>query len=239
MPLKKLRGGKSLNNGQTCIAPDYLLIHDSVKKPFVDAYKKAIKKMYPHQGGVAEDDSYARIVNAKHFTRINSLLEDAIEKGAKVEAGGKVITDENFIEPTLLTEVHNDMNIMREEIFGPVLPLVSYNDKSDALALINDKERPLALYIYSRNQKNIDYFLDRAISGDAVINDNMIHFSQTELPFGGINNSGIGKSGGYAGFKSFSHERSVLKQVYGTLKPLYPPYTEKVKKIVKFLLKMV
>ena len=236
---EKIAWGKSLNNGQTCIAPDYLLIHESVKQPFIDAYKKALKKMYPHQGGVVEDDSYARIVNAKHFRRINSLLEDAIDNGAKVEAGGKVIADENFIEPTLLSEVDEEMSIMREEIFGPVLPLVSYTDKSDALALINDKERPLALYIYSRNQKNIDYFLGGAISGDSVINDNMIHFSHTELPFGGINNSGIGKSGGYAGFKSFSHERSVLKQVYGTLKPLYPPYTEKVKKIVKFLLKMV
>ena len=236
---EKIAWGKCLNNGQTCIAPDYLLIHESVKSKFVDAYKHALKKMYPHQGGVAEDDSYARIVNGKHFARIHRLLKDAIEKGAKVEAGGTVIAEENFIEPTLLTAVNDNMQIMQEEIFGPVLPLMTYADKADVLALINGKERPLALYVYSKNKQHVDYFLDGAISGDSVINDNMIHFSQTELPFGGINNSGIGKSGGYAGFKSFSHERSVLKQVYGTLKPLYPPYTENVKKIVRFLLKML
>ena len=123
--------GKTLNNGQTCIAPDYLLVHESVRDQFVDAYRSAMKKMFGEGEEVQISASYSRIVNARHFQRIDTLLADAIEKGAKIEFGGQTDPSENFIAPTLLTSVNHGMKIMQEEIFGPILPLITYQDKQE------------------------------------------------------------------------------------------------------------
>lgn len=235
---EKLAWGKCLNNGQTCIAPDYLLIHESKVDQFVEAFRAAVGSMYGEEGP-QNSSSYCRIVNAKHFGRINALIADATQKGANVVIGGHTDASQNYIEPTVLTGITTDMSIMEEEIFGPVLPIVTWRNKEEVVEMINSKAAPLALYIFSRSKQNTNYFLQETRSGDVAVNDNLVHFSHPNLPFGGTNNSGIGKAHGYAGFMAFSHERSVLYQVFGTLKPLYPPYTNTVKKIGNFLMKLV
>ncbi|MCA0230462.1 MAG: aldehyde dehydrogenase family protein [Bacteroidetes bacterium] len=229
---------KCLNNGQTCIAADYVMIHESKKDAFVNAYRDVVKKMYASDGTKVEtSDSYARIVNQRHFQRIKGYLNDAVERGAKIEVGGATIADQNFIEPTLLTHVNDSMKVMQEEIFGPVLPVLTYRDKEEVIGYVNSKEKPLALYIHSNSQRSIDYFLNNTTAGDTVINDMMLQFSNSEVPFGGVNNSGIGKSNGFFGFQEMSNLRGVTKRQFGTMKFIYPPYTDKVKKLIELFIK--
>ncbi len=229
---------KCLNNGQTCIAADYVMIHESKKEAFVNAYRDAVTEMYNTSGqGIENSDSYARIVNHRHFGRIKNYLDDAIAKGAKIEVGGGTMADQNFVEPTLLTHVNDEMKVMQDEIFGPVLPVLTYRDKEEVIAYVNSKEKPLALYIHSKNKQNIDYFLNNTSAGDTVINDLMLQFSNAEVPFGGVNNSGIGKSNGFFGFQEFSNLRGVTQRQFGTMSFIYPPYTDKVKKLIDLFVK--
>jgi aldehyde dehydrogenase (NAD+) len=146
-------------------------------------------------------------------------------------------TDQNFIEPTVVEDVTDDMRIMQEEIFGPVLPVVTFSKPDEALAVINGKEKPLALYIHSRSRRNIDYLMERTSAGDTIINDVMLQFGNVELPFGGVNNSGIGKSNGFFSFQELSNQRGVMERRFGTMKFLYPPYTNRVKKLINFVIK--
>ncbi|QJW90408.1 aldehyde dehydrogenase family protein [Spirosoma taeanense] len=235
---EQLAWGKCLNNGQTCIAPDYLLVHQSVKQPFMQAIRETLTGMYsPNGQPVEQSDSYARIVNNRHFQRIQSLINDAVEKGATVTLGGRTNADQNFIEPTVLEGVTDDMRIMQDEIFGPVLPVLTYDTLDDALQIINQREKPLALYIHSRNPKATQYILDHTSAGDTVINDTLVQFGNVELPFGGVNNSGIGKSNGLFSFQEFSNQRGVMQRDFGTMKFIYPPYTDKVKKLISFVAK--
>ncbi|RDB07379.1 aldehyde dehydrogenase family protein [Runella aurantiaca] len=226
---------KGLNNGQTCIAVDYVMIHASKKDEFITSYRAALQKMYSE--GAEKSDSYARIVNNRHFNRLKGYLDDAIAKGASVVVGGKTLAEQNYVEPTLLTNVGDEMKIMQDEIFGPLLPVLTYQNKEEVIAYVNGKEKPLALYIHSTDSKNIDYFLNNTTAGDTVINDVMIQFGNAELPFGGVNNSGIGKSNGYFGFQEFSNLRGVSKRQFGTMKFLYPPYTANVRKIMDLFVK--
>lgn len=235
---EQIAWGKYLNNGQTCIAPDYVLVHQSVKEPFLTEFRQVVKRMYnADERGVETSDSYARIVNNRHFQRIRSLLDDAVERGARVTMGGTMNNDQNFIEPTVVEGVNDGMRIMQEEIFGPVLPVVTFSTADEALALINSKEKPLALYIHSRSRQNIDYLMARTSAGDTVINDLMLQFGNVELPFGGVNNSGIGKSNGFFSFQELSNQRGVMERSFGTMKFVYPPYTDKVKKMIDFVVK--
>ncbi|SOD81434.1 aldehyde dehydrogenase family protein [Spirosoma fluviale] len=234
----QLAWGKCINNGQTCIAPDYLLVQESVKEPFMQALKASLTTMYSPDGQPVETSaSYARIVNKHHFDRIQGLLTDALHKGATVAHGGSVNPDTNFIEPTLLEGITDDMLVMQEEIFGPVLPVLTYINVDDALQVVNKREKPLALYIHSRNRKNIQYILDRSSAGDTVVNDTLLQFGNVELPFGGVNNSGLGKSNGFFSFQEFSNQRGVMQREFGTMKFIYPPYTEKVKKMINLVIK--
>ncbi|QHV94724.1 aldehyde dehydrogenase family protein [Spirosoma endbachense] len=234
----QLAWGKCLNNGQTCIAPDYLLVHDSIKEPFMQAFRDALASMYSPDGKpVEQSDSYARIVNSRHFQRLRALLDDAVEKGATVTVGGKMNADQHFIEPTVLENVTDDMRVMQDEIFGPILPVLSYSTLDQALQIINQREKPLALYIHSHNRKNTQYILDRTSAGDTVINDTLLQFGNVELPFGGVNNSGLGKSNGFFSFQEFSNQRGVMQRDFGTMKFLYPPYTDKVKKLISLVVK--
>lgn len=230
--------GKCLNNGQTCIAPDYLLVHESVKAPLMDAMKKILTRMYSPDGQpVSASESYARIVNRSHFRRIKNLIEDAVTKGATITLGGQMDEADNFITPTFLENVADDMRIMQDEIFGPVLPVLTYRTLDDALHIVNRREKPLALYIHSRNRQHTQYIIDRTSAGDTVVNDVLLHFGHVELPFGGVNNSGLGKSNGFFSFQEFSNQRGILKRQFGTLKFLYPPYTDRVKKAIDFLVR--
>ncbi|MCS6820461.1 MAG: aldehyde dehydrogenase family protein [Microscillaceae bacterium] len=227
---EKIAWGKTFNCGQTCIAPDYALVHQSLEKPFIEALNQAIQKYYnPKNQGIEKSPDYPRIVNQRHFTRITQLLQDAFEKGAIATYGGTTIAEENYVEPTILTNVNNDMLVMQEEIFGPILPIIPYKNLGDALQFINQKPKPLALYAFSQNHHTLEYILQNTTAGGTTFNDVFLHVGHPSLPFGGVNNSGIGKTHGYYGFIAFSNERAVLKQhwVKSVFKAFYPPYTAK------------
>jgi aldehyde dehydrogenase (NAD+) len=232
---EKIAWGKYINNGQTCIAPDYILVHQSVENELVTALKSSIEAMYGNDAQTSED--YCRVVNNRHFNRLNNLLNEAVEKGATVRMGGQTDGAENYIAPTLLTDVNDSMKIMQDEIFGPILPIITYNSNEEAVEYIKSKEKPLAMYINSSKEKNIQYFMNNSSAGGTVINDSIIHYGHTEIPFGGVNNSGIGKSGGIWGFTEFSNQRAVLRQKFGTFKMIYPPYTPFVNKLIRFFVK--
>ncbi len=234
---KKLTWGKWLNVGQTCIAPDYVLIHQSKKDEFVTKMKETLLKSFGTDPHASQD--MARIVNNKNVLRIKGLLDDAVKNGAKIEVGGQVVEDDNYIAPTILTNVALDSRVMQEEIFGPVLPVVTYKDLDEAMAIVNSKEKPLSLYIFSSSSKNQNFVLNNSSAGGTCINDNVIHITNPYLPFGGVNNSGIGKSTGHFGFKEFSNERAVLKAMHsGSVStPLWFPYGKLTQTITDFLMK--
>jgi aldehyde dehydrogenase (NAD+) len=237
---EKIIYGKFLNCGQTCIAPDYVLVHDSVKEVFLNKLKEQIEKMYnPTKKGIEKSKDYSRIVNEKHLQRIKQLVADANQKGADTYLGGSYNEAENYFEPTVITDLTEEMDLMQEEIFGPILPVLGFADMEEAINYINLKPKPLALYIFSNNKDTIKRVLKETSSGGAVINDCALHFLQNELPFGGVNNSGIGKSHGYFGFLAFSNEKAVLRQRIGmtATKPLFPPYGIISQKIIDSLLK--
>lgn len=222
---KRTAWGKYVNNGQVCIAPDYLFIHERKKKEFISAFKKYLTAFYSESA--SQETSYARIVNSRHYNRIKGYVEDAIAKGATVEAGGDFDESQNYIAPTLMTEVPKDSKLMTEEIFGPILPIYDFTDLDKVIAEINSREKPLALYIYSKKRKNISKILAHTRAGGTCVNHNAAHFYNTNLPFGGSNNSGIGKAHGKDGFVAFSNPRAVFNQhVPNALDLLTPPYND-------------
>lgn len=237
---EKVIYAKFLNCGQTCIAPDYVLVQESVKENFLNLLKEQIQEMYnPKQNGIENSKDYARLVNAKHLKRIKFLLSEAEMKGAVLFSGGNYNEPEEYFEPTIITNLKEDMEIMQEEIFGPILPVLGYSDLEEAITYINLKPKPLALYLFTNDKEAQKMVLKETSSGGAVINDCALHFLQNELPFGGVNSSGIGKAHGYHGFLAFSNEKSVMKQRVGmtSTKPLYPPYGIMGRKIIDGLLK--
>ena len=238
---KKIVWGKYLNMGQTCIAPDYILVHQKVYGQFVEKAKSYIAKLYGQEEAERKANTYyPRVVNAKHFNRLKSLLQEAIESGAKIETGGTMDERENYISPTILSDVSSDMRIMQEEIFGPILPLIPYASDEEAIHFVNRMEKPLALYIFSRNSTQYRHILKHTSSGGACINDIALQFSHLNLPFGGVNHSGIGSAHGFYGFKAFSHERAVLKHFsHSPISILFPPYTNFKKRLIKLLEKIV
>lgn len=234
---KKITWGKFLNVGQTCIAPDYVLVQEGVKDKFIAALTANVKKVFGDN--MEKNPDLGRIVNSRHFQRIKALLDDAVNRGAKIEVGGQLNADDNFISPTVLSNVPLDSRIMEEEIFGPLLPIITYKTPQDALNIINGKEKPLALYIYSGKGKNQDFWLNNTTAGGTCINDNVCHISQPNLPFGGVNNSGIGKSTGFFGFKEFSNERAVFKALLSNsvTTPLWQPYGKLAKTVTDLMIK--
>lgn len=236
----KIIYGKFLNCGQTCIAPDYLLVQKDIKDQLLMELKVAIQKMYdPQYKGIEKSADLARVINLKHFNRLYSLLEDSKSKGAKVEFGGNSNLETLYIEPTLISNITEDMAIAEEEIFGPLLPILSYSTIDEAISLINNKPKPLALYYFGEESDTYKKVIHETSSGNVVFNDCVLHFLHPNLPFGGVNNSGIGKSHGYYGYLSFSNEKGVLKQRVGfnnsTL--MKPPYDKKTQKIISTLIK--
>jgi aldehyde dehydrogenase (NAD+) len=237
---EKLVFGKFINCGQTCVAPDYLLVDERVKDELLMELKVALNKMYdPKFEGIEKSPDLARIINDRHFDRLVASLKDGIEKGAKVEFGGKYDSPSRYIEPTIISQVKDDMILMEEEIFGPILPIKTFSQLDDAINFINGKPKPLALYYFGSNTTHTSKVLKETSSGNAVINDCVIHFLDSEIPFGGVNNSGMGKAHGRYGFLAFSNEKGVLKQRIGlnnaTL--LRPPYGTSAKKIIQLLIK--
>ena len=204
--------GKLANAGQTCIAPDYVLLHEADVEGFVEAWDNAVAALYP-EGPASED--YTSIVNERHYQRLQGLLDDARAKGARlVETGrspGNARRRAHTLPPTLVLDVHDGMRIMQEEIFGPVLPIVAYRDLDDAIAVVNARPRPLALYYFGSSAANRRHVLTRTTSGGVTINGTLLHYVQDDLPFGGIGPSGFGAYHGVEGFRAFSHQKAVFE----------------------------
>ena len=229
---ERLVWGKLLNGGQVCVAPDYVLVHESRKDELLGALDRQFKA---HAGGQAGRlPQLTRIVNPRHHARVQGLLDDALARGARVVTGGQSDAAERFIAPTVLTDVPPDARLMQEEIFGPLLPVLGYQDLNRALELINAKPKPLALYVFSRIKDNVERILRGTSAGGTTINHVMLHGLHPNLPFGGVNNSGIGKSGGFYGFQAFSNERAVLRQTsrISFTRWIMPPYSARLSRIM-------
>jgi aldehyde dehydrogenase (NAD+) len=222
--------GKVYNAGQTCVAPDYIFVHKSKEEQLYAAFKKTLSQFFPD--GPKESPDFGRIINEKHFDRVVAMLE-----GEEVVVGGEHDREELFIAPTVLRNVSPDSPVMSSEIFGPLLPVLTYEDIQEVTDFINDRPKPLALYVFSGKRKNQDFILSNTSSGGACINQTVMHLGVPDLPFGGVGASGMGAYHGKAGVETFSHRKSVFKR--GTLLDppvIYPPYTDFKTKFAKRLL---
>ncbi len=207
-----LAAAKQFNGGQACISPDYLFVKDSQKNALIEEFRAKVKQNLYRDDGSIKKESIAQIVNEQNFTRIKKLFDDAVAKGAKVAVGGTLEAADRTIHPTLLTDVTPDMQILQEEIFAPIVPVVTYKTLDEVIGHITRGGKPLALYIYSNDRKNIDTILARTSSGGVTVNGFFSHYLESQLPFGGVNQSGMGSYHGIFGFKAFSHERAVYVQ---------------------------
>ncbi len=234
--ISRITWAKFVNAGQICIAPDYAIVHESKKEEFVQSMINQIKKHYGENA--IESPDFLRIINTKHFLRLKSYIDNSVQQGAKVIYGGAMNEAENYIEPTLVDEVPIDSDLMKYEVFGPIFPIITYKNKEEVVDLINSKEKPLALYIYSQNKKNIKYFVENTSAGGTCINMSAVHVGNPHLPFGGVNNSGIGKSRGHYGFIEFTNERSMFKQKWpSAIEFMTPPYSSFKQKLIDWTLK--
>jgi aldehyde dehydrogenase (NAD+) len=222
-----------------CICPDNIYIHKSKYQIFLDTLKDEIKNIY----GVSKEEGqlngdYARIIDNNHFQRLASLITVSKENSGSIKIGGDTDNNERFISPTILTDVDQTSKIFQEEIFGPILPLTQYDSLDEVIRTLIEEPSPLTVYIFSRNKKNIEKIISNTTSGNCSINEIGLNFFHLNFPFGGRGQSGMGNSHGFYGFRTFSHERPVLRQSrFSPLKLIYPPYTKATRKIIDFVVK--
>lgn len=235
----KVTWGKFINAGQTCIAPDYLFIHHKLYDDFMVKVQDKIKAYYGDNESIRkENKDYARVISEHHFGKLVTMLEQAVQDKAEVVIGGQYDKSEYYISPTIITGVSLDTPLMQEEIFGPILPVLSFQTLDEVISIINSRPKPLALYIFSKNKEHTKKIITQTSAGGSCINDVLVQFMHQNLPFGGSNYSGFGKSHGFFGFKEFSHQRAILRQTrLSPFKYLYPPYTKRVKSLIKLVLK--
>ena len=200
---KRVAWGKCLNAGQTCIAPDYLLIHREVVEPFIEAYRCALRELLGNDP--QQSPHLVRMVNQQAFDRVSSYLNEG-----RIRVGGHTDRADRYIEPTLLDEVSPEAKVMQEEIFGPILPILPYSTLDEAINFVRQREKPLALYFFGSNERGQEV-LRRTTSGGACLNDVIMQIANERLPFGGVGNSGMGAYHGYESFRCFSHERAVVR----------------------------
>lgn len=225
--------GKTLNIGQTCVAPDYVLIHNSIKDKFIEKAKETIIKFYGDN--IKRNDNYGRIINEKHFNRLRKIIDSEKEN---IIYGGAYDRENLFIEPTLIDKSGFDGESMLEEIFGPILPIIGYDDVNYIVNKIRKGAKPLALYIFTENKMMEKKLLSSISSGGACVNDTIMHLANSGLPFGGVGNSGMGSYHGKENFNTFSHKKSILKKnTKVNLTMLFPPYTKGNFNLVKKFLK--
>lgn len=229
---KRVVFGKYLNCGQTCVAPDYILCHKDIKDEFVKEVKIQIEKQYGKNP--LENSDYGKIINQKHFERVSSLIN-----AEKVVHGGKTNPETFQIEPTVLDNVTWDDAVMQEEIFGPIMPILTYENLDQVIADLQKKQKPLALYFFSQNKKNIKAVTEKVSYGGGCINDTIIHLATSEMGFGGVGESGMGSYHGKTGFDAFSHTKSIVdKKTWMDLPMRYQPYDRKINgKLLKMFLK--
>ena len=227
---KRMVFGKYLNCGQTCVAPDYILINRKVKDEFVEYVKSEIENMYGKEP--LNNPAYGKIINRKHFDRINGLIDKN-----KVVYGGNANENTLKIEPTVMDNVTSQDAIMKEEIFGPVMPIITYDTMDEAEKFVKDREKPLALYVFTKNKSVEERFLKYISFGGGCINDTIVHLATSDMGFGGVGNSGMGSYHGKKSFETFSHEKSVLKKYCWIDMPMrYQPYKKKYLKFIKMFL---
>ena len=216
---RRIVWGKFLNAGQTCVAPDYILVDERVKESLVTSLKKYIQKF----SYKADSEQYTQIINEKNFERLIKMIDPE-----NVFYGGNFDARKRFIEPTILQNVTWEDSVMQEEIFGPILPVLTYKNFNEALLQISKHEKPLAAYLFTNNSEEKDLFTSRISFGGGCINDVVMHLSNDHLPFGGVGNSGIGNYHGKFGFDTFSHQKAILERAtWGEPDLKYPPYSEK------------
>lgn len=222
---KRIAWGKFMNTGQTCVAPDYLCIHESVKEDFMKIFIQTIRKFY---GDNAQDSpDYGRIVNEKHHDRLTEILK---KEQSHIVYGGDYDRADRYIEPTLLDGIQWDSPSMEDELFGPVLPIITYNDLPQLLRDIRRLPKPLAAYLFSENDRAVRFFLDQLPFGGGCINDTVSHVGSHYLPFGGVGPSGMNSYHGKASFETFTHAKSIVKKSTKLSTNLtYPPYKNRAK----------
>ena len=226
---RRIAFGKVLNAGQTCVAPDYLMIEKSVEAPFIEEYKKALASFFPD----GDMSGMVRIINDKHFERVCNILDNS----GSIAIGGARDAETRFIEPAVLTDVPIGSPAMQQEIFGPVLPVLPYEKLDDCIDFIRSRPKPLALYIFSENKMNQEKVLNSCSFGGGCINDTVIHLASSHMSFGGVGESGMGSYHGRKSFDTFTHYRSVLKQGKLDVKLRYFPYKSGKEKIIRMILK--
>ncbi|GAB6169075.1 aldehyde dehydrogenase [Clostridium carnis] len=227
---KRLVWGKFLNAGQTCVAPDYLYVHKDIKEKFLKAVVNEIRTQFGEN--IKENKDFTRIINSKTIDKLEKYLMDG-----DIYFGGSCDRESLYFEPTIITNIKDNAKIMEDEIFGPILPVIEFNDINEAITYVNSNEKPLALYYFSENNDSIEKVLRNTTAGGVTINDTIIHVASSYLPFGGVGNSGMGEYHGKASFEAFTHSKSVIKR--GTFMELpvrFAPYKDKIK-FVKLLMK--
>lgn len=237
---RRIAYGKLANAGQTCIAPDYVLVAEQEVEDFVAAYTGEVAKLYPN---IAANPDYTSIVNDRHHARLLGLLDDARLKGARVieigaVANGGTTVHRRTVAPAVVLDVSEEMTVMKDEIFGPILPIVPYRALEDAVAYVNARPRPLALYFFGPDGPGRRLVLERTTSGGVAINETLLHYAQDDIPFGGVGASGMGAYHGHEGFKTMSHAKGIFKQ--GTLNftdAVRPPFGRVFERLVDFLLR--
>lgn len=227
---KRICWGKFVNSGQACVAPDYIFVHKNIKDKLLKELKQTIINFYGDDP--SKSDSLGRIISDRHFKRIKKLIQGDIYHG------GETKEEQKYIAPTILNNVTPEHPVMQEEIFGPLLPIVEYTDVNEVIEYINSKEKPLALYIFSKKKAFQNKILDNTSSGGVCINETIMHMVSPELPFGGVGYSGSGSYNGFYGFETFSHRKPVMKKIFAfDVKQKYVPYTKAKDKFVRFALR--
>jgi len=234
---RKIAWGKFINAGQTCVAPDHVLVHADLHDRLVEELARTIRGFYgetPEQRKASPD--FPRIISGRHLERLRGLLETS---GGRIVLGGEADPGENYLAPTLVTEVSPEAALMQEEIFGPILPVLKVASMDEAVAFVNARPKPLALYVFAGGRRRAEAILARTTSGGACIDDTVLHFAHPCLPAGGIGNSGVGKAHGHHGFLAFSNEKALLRQrtPYAPIQLMYPPYTGFVRRMIDLTLK--
>ncbi|MEG2868843.1 MAG: aldehyde dehydrogenase [Terrisporobacter sp.] len=226
---KRLVWGKFLNAGQTCVAPDYLFVHKNIKDKFLQAVIKEIRSQFGDN--IKESADFPRIVNVKTIERFKTYINDG-----DIFFGGSYDEKELYFEPTIITDIKDNSNIMEEEIFGPILPVLEFENINEVIRYVNNKKKPLALYYFSENKNSIETILKNTTAGGVTINDTIIHVASGYLPFGGVGSSGIGSYHGEASFNTFTHRKSVIKRgTFMDIKVRYAPYKNKINIIKKIM----
>jgi coniferyl-aldehyde dehydrogenase len=239
MAVERILTGKLYNAGQTCLAPDYVFVHESQEQEFVKLAGEVVRRLYPKWAG---NPDYSRIINASHYERLSDCVKDAAARGAKVISLGEKAegcnVENRVFPPVILQDVNDGMLAMQEEIFGPILPVMTFCKIAEALRYVNNRERPLALYYFDYDARRVEHVLQTTVSGGVTINDVIYHVAQNNLPFGGVGASGMGHYHGKAGFETFSKKKGVLLQSRWTsLAFLRPPYGPLSERVIRFLLR--